>query len=133
MIFPDLMTPREIYQTFGVNVREYAPLTVSGRIEPIRKRSTVREIVSHVSAATKIPVSDILSERRARPITKARVACYWIARHGTDHGFAVIARELRRGDHTTVVSGIKSAECWREHDAEFKAMTERILEMVRPA
>jgi chromosomal replication initiator protein len=65
------------------------------------------EIVRAVCAHYQVSEIDLLSERRARAIARPRQVAMWLGKKMTFRSLPEIARSLRRGDHTTVMHGIK--------------------------
>ena len=68
------------------------------------------EIVRAVCDHYNLPMIDLLSDRRSREVSRPRQVAMWIARKMTIRSLPEIARYLRRGDHTTVMHGIRTIE-----------------------
>lgn len=74
----------------------------------------------------------ILSDRRYAAVALPRQVAYWLARETTTASFPRIAKALRRGDHTTIVYGIRRIEAKREADAEFRRVTDNLRAALFP-
>jgi chromosomal replication initiator protein len=66
------------------------------------------EIISTVCDHYKLSQVDLLSDRRSREVARPRQVAMWLARKLTYRSLPEVARHLRRGDHTTVMHGIKT-------------------------
>lgn len=64
---------------------------------------------------------DFYSDRRARKVSRPRQVAMWIARQMTIRSLPEIARFLRRGDHTTVIHGIRTIEGLIDKDEDLVA------------
>jgi hypothetical protein len=73
-------------------------------------RPSLKAILFAVSAAFRVPVVDILSHRRSRPICEARHAAFRIARDLTLLTLPQIGRRIGGRDHTTVLHGIRKTQ-----------------------
>lgn len=87
---------------------------------------SVAEIVAAVSRELDIPVREITGAHQALKIARARHAVAWIARHVTDRSPAAIGRALGR-DRTTTISSLARAKEYREKDAAFRDLTDRLV------
>jgi len=65
------------------------------------------EIISTVCDHYGLDRLDLLSERRSRVVARPRQIAMWLGRKMTVRSLPEIARHLRRGDHTTVMHGIR--------------------------
>lgn len=67
---------------------------------------TVATIVECVSEVTGVPVADILSDRRAEELIRARHVAMWLARNRTGYSLPRIGRAIGGRDHTTVLNAV---------------------------
>lgn len=77
------------------------------------------EIVRAVCDHYDINEIELLSDRRAREVARPRQVAMWLGRKMTFRTLPEIARYLRRGDHTTVMHGIKVIDSLIASDFEF--------------
>lgn len=85
------------------------PITATFRtieVRAIPSGASIRDIVAHVAAAHGIAVTEILSDRRRKPVVRARQEAMYLAATQTHHSLPAIGRAFRR-DHTTVLHGIR--------------------------
>lgn len=73
----------------------------------VRKYPLVSEIMALVAHEFRIPVHDILSERRTNDIIFARHAVFWLCRECTPLSLLQIGSLTGNRDHTTVLNGIQ--------------------------
>lgn len=85
-------------------------------IGPLR----VSEISRVVCETFGIGITELLSDRRSRQVSFPRQAAYLLAKEFTFHSLPALAREFRRGDHSTVVHGIRAATDRMATDPEFR-------------
>ena len=71
----------------------------------------------------------LLSNQRTRWVVLARDAAIWAARTAFGISYPQLGRRLQR-DHTTIMTAFRRAEALRRHDAEFRRMTDGLLQMV---
>lgn len=72
---------------------------------------------------------DLLSKRRHADLVQARAFVAWAMRElGKPRSYPVIARALRRDDHTTIYNLHQKAFWLRRHYAEFDAVCARLAE-----
>ncbi len=90
--------------------------------------SAVTEIAEAVAAVYMIGVADITGRERTKAVAEARLAVYVIARRCTRLSFPEIGTALGGRDHTTVMSGLKSAEQLRRKDRWFASTVAELLE-----
>jgi chromosomal replication initiator protein len=80
-----------------------------------RLSEIVRAVCDHYGTSE----IDLLSDRRAREFARPRQVAMWLGRKLTFRSLPEIARFLRRGDHTTVMHGIKVIDHLVATDFEF--------------
>jgi chromosomal replication initiation ATPase DnaA len=69
---------------------------------------------------------------RAKRFCRARFAVMWVAREVWGFSTPVIGRSLGDRDHTTVLSGLKRCEAWREDEPEYRDVTDRLAALFQP-
>ena len=82
--------------------------------------SRPKQIIDAVLAAWDISDFDLFSDGRTKAVSFARFACYWLLSERLRYSRSKIGRTLRR-DHTSVISGIRRAREFYEHDADWRA------------
>lgn len=92
-----------------------------------RRAPTMREIIAAVSFVTGISVNDIVSCRRFKPITHARMLCYYLARKHTTLSYPQIGKVVGNRDHSTVMNGEQRVLKFMPVMASFIAEVERKL------
>jgi hypothetical protein len=63
-----------------------------------------------VSEYFKLPLAEMHSARRSKPLVRARHTSFWLARKITGKSFAQIGVHMLAGDHTSVMHGFSSIE-----------------------
>lgn len=69
---------------------------------------TPENLVQKVSERSRIPVELLLGRDRYQPLAFYRQALYYLYRERFGLSFPDIARRTRRGDHTTIIHGIRA-------------------------
>lgn len=87
----------------------------------------IEEIIAAVSFSFGITVEDVRGPMRTKAVAEARQCVYLVARRCTRLSYPEIAKAVGR-DHTTVMSGVKTAERIRESDRWFAATVRVLLE-----
>ncbi len=91
--------------------QEAEKAAIRSEIEFIRAASSefvpLKAIVIAVSAHYRIPISEMISERRTKDVATARHMVMFIARHRTPRSLPQIGRVLGGRDHTTILSGVR--------------------------
>ena len=113
---------------FARGVREVNP---GAYILPIPERPKIDDIISATAAHFGLPVHELLDDRRARPISRARQVAMYLAKTLTFRSLPEIGRKLGGRDHTTVLWGIRKItsllECGdTELAAAIAALTARL-------
>lgn len=103
------------------------------KAEPILNTvpTPVTVCMAAVSKATNISCGDIVSERRSRAVSRARMMVCWVARHATPYSLPRIGACLGGLDHTSVMHGISRIDELRQSvpfirdasDAALRAVT----------
>jgi hypothetical protein len=88
---------------------------------------TFDAIVNAVGAVVGLGRAEIMAARQFAPGSRARCAIWWLATRMTELGVTTIARLSSDRDHSSVLSGLKTAENLRENDPEFRILTDTVL------
>ncbi len=81
---------------------------------------TVDKIQNVVSNYYNIPLSDMLSQRRSRPLARPRQIAMYLAKKMTTRSLPEIGRRFANRDHTTVIHAVKTISRLSEQDDEMK-------------
>ncbi|OUW57678.1 MAG: chromosomal replication initiation protein DnaA [Candidatus Pelagibacter sp. TMED197] len=81
---------------------------------------TVDKIQNVVSNFFNIPLSDMLSQRRSRPLARPRQIAMFLAKKMTSRSLPEIGRRFANRDHTTVIHAVKTITRLSEQDDEMK-------------
>ena len=81
---------------------------------------TVDKIQNIVSNYFNIPLSDMLSQRRSRPLARPRQIAMFLAKKMTTRSLPEIGRRFANRDHTTVIHAVKTINRLSEQDDEMK-------------
>ena len=81
---------------------------------------TVDKIQNIVSNYFNIPLSDMLSQRRSRPLARPRQIAMYLAKKMTTRSLPEIGRRFANRDHTTVIHAVKTINRLSEQDDEMK-------------
>ena len=81
---------------------------------------TVDKIQNVVSNYFNIPLSDMLSQRRSRPLARPRQIAMYLAKKMTTKTLPEIGRRFANRDHTTVIHAVKTIVRLSEQDDEMK-------------
>lgn len=71
---------------------------------------TSDNLVQKVSERSCIPIERLLGRDRYQPLVFYREALYYLYRERFGLSFPDIARRTQRGDHTTIMSGVRAVE-----------------------
>ena len=81
---------------------------------------TVDKIQNTVSNFFNIPLSEMLSQRRSRPLARPRQIAMYLAKKLTTRSLPEIGRRFANRDHTTVIHAVKTITKLSEQDEEMK-------------
>jgi len=87
---------------------------------------TVDKIQNTVSHFFNISLTDMLSQRRSRPLARPRQIAMYLAKKMTTRSLPEIGRRFANRDHTTVIHAVKTITRLSEKDAEMKKNIEQI-------
>jgi chromosomal replication initiator protein len=81
---------------------------------------TVDKIQNTVSNYFNIPLAEMLSQRRSRPLARPRQIAMFLAKKMTTRSLPEIGRRFANRDHTTVIHAVKTITRLSEKDDEMK-------------
>ena len=81
---------------------------------------TVDKIQNVVSNYYNIALSEMLSQRRSRPLARPRQIAMYLAKKLTTRSLPEIGRRFANRDHTTVIHAVKTISRLSEQDDEMK-------------
>ena len=91
---------------------------------------TVDKIQNIVSNYFNIPLSDMLSQRRSRPLARPRQIAMYLAKKMTTRSLPEIGRRFANRDHTTVIHAVKTITRLSEQDDEMKKNINQIKSLL---
>ncbi len=94
------------------------------------KLVTVDKIQNTVSSFFNIPLSEMLSQRRSRPLARPRQIAMYLAKKLTTRSLPEIGRRFANRDHTTVIHAVKTITRLSEKDQEMKKNIEQIKDLL---
>tara|TARA_B100001248_G_scaffold260978_1_gene250751 strand:- start:81 stop:1472 length:1392 start_codon:yes stop_codon:yes gene_type:complete len=91
---------------------------------------TVDKIQNVVSNYFNIPLSEMLSQRRSRPLARPRQIAMYLAKKMTSRSLPEIGRRFANRDHTTVIHAVKTISRLSEQDDEMKKNINQIKSLL---
>ena len=91
---------------------------------------TVDKIQNIVSNYFNISLTDMLSQRRARPLARPRQIAMYLAKKMTSRSLPEIGRRFANRDHTTVIHAVKTISRLSEQDDEMKKNINQIKSLL---
>ena len=91
---------------------------------------TVDKIQNVVSNYFNIPLSEMLSQRRSRPLARPRQIAMYLAKKLTTRSLPEIGRRFANRDHTTVIHAVKTINRLSEQDDEMKKNISQIKSLL---
>ena len=91
---------------------------------------TVDRIQNTVSNFFNIPLAEMLSQRRSRPLARPRQIAMYLAKKMTTRSLPEIGRRFANRDHTTVIHAVKTIIRLSEKDDEMKRNVEQIRSLL---
>ena len=91
---------------------------------------TVDKIQNVVSNYFNIPLSEMLSQRRSRPLARPRQIAMSLAKKMTTRSLPEIGRRFANRDHTTVIHAVKTITRLTEQDDEMKKNINQIKSLL---
>tara|TARA_B100000963_G_scaffold360753_1_gene392888 strand:+ start:538 stop:1929 length:1392 start_codon:yes stop_codon:yes gene_type:complete len=91
---------------------------------------TVDKIQNVVSSFYNIPLNEMLSQRRSRPLARPRQIAMYLSKKLTTRSLPEIGRRFANRDHTTVIHAVKTISRLIEKDEEMKKNLDQIKSML---
>ena len=91
---------------------------------------TVDKIQNTVSNYFNISLSEMLSQRRSRPLARPRQIAMFLAKKMTSRSLPEIGRRFANRDHTTVIHAVKTITRLSEQDDEMKKNINQIKSLL---
>ena len=91
---------------------------------------TVDKIQNTVSNYFNIPLVEMLSQRRSRPLARPRQIAMYLAKKLTTRSLPEIGRRFANRDHTTVIHAVKTITRLSEKDDEMKKNIEQLRNLL---
>ena len=91
---------------------------------------TVDKIQNAVSNYFNIPLSEMLSQRRSRPLARPRQIAMYLSKKMTTRSLPEIGRRFANRDHTTVIHAVKTITRLSEQDDEMKRNISQIKSLL---
>ena len=91
---------------------------------------TVDKIQNAVSNYFNIPLSEMLSQRRSRPLARPRQIAMYLSKKLTTRSLPEIGRRFANRDHTTVIHAVKTITRLSEQDDEMKKNISQIKNLL---
>ncbi len=91
---------------------------------------TVDKIQNVVSSFFNIAMSEMLSQRRSRPLARPRQIAMYLAKKLTTRSLPEIGRRFANRDHTTVIHAVKTISRLSEQDDEMKKNINQIKSLL---
>ena len=91
---------------------------------------TVDKIQNVVSNYFNISLSEMLSQRRSRPLARPRQIAMYLAKKMTTRSLPEIGRRFANRDHTTVIHAVKTISRLSEQDDEMKKNISQIKSLL---
>jgi len=91
---------------------------------------TVDKIQNIVANFFNIPLAEMLSQRRSRPLARPRQIAMYLAKKMTTRSLPEIGRRFANRDHTTVIHAVKTITRISEKDDEMKKNIEQLRSLL---
>ena len=91
---------------------------------------TVDKIQNKVANFFNIPLAEMLSQRRSRPLARPRQIAMYLAKKMTTRSLPEIGRRFANRDHTTVIHAVKTITRLSEKDEEMKKNIEQLRSLL---
>jgi len=91
---------------------------------------TVDKIQNIVSNYFNIPLNEMLSQRRSRPLARPRQIAMFLSKKMTSRSLPEIGRRFANRDHTTVIHAVKTITRLSEQDDEMKKNINQIKNLL---
>jgi chromosomal replication initiator protein len=100
---------------------------------PPGESPTIRAIQDVIAARFDVSRTDLLSDRRAARLVRARHVAIWLCRRLTTHSLPAIGRQFGDRDHTSVMHALRRIDALMAADPLFDAEMRALLFGLTPA
>ena len=91
---------------------------------------TVDKIQNTVASFFNLPLNEMLSQRRSRPLARPRQVAMYLSKKMTTRSLPEIGRRFANRDHTTVIHAVKTITRISEKDDEMKKNLEQLKKLL---
>ncbi|MBU3915701.1 chromosomal replication initiator protein DnaA [bacterium] len=88
---------------------------------------TIEKIIKFISNKFEVKISDIMSDRRDKEISKTRQIAMYVSRELTGLSFPVIGKHFGGKNHTTVLQACRKTKEWLDKDPEINQTINTII------
>lgn len=88
---------------------------------------TIDNIIKHICNRFEVKISDVLSDKRDKEISKTRQIAMYVSRELTGFSFPVIGKHFGGKNHTTVLQACKKTKEWLDIDPEINQTVTTII------
>lgn len=90
-------------------------------------KKNISEIIKHICNEFNVKITDVLSDKRDKEISKTRQIAMYISREITASSFPKIGKDFGGKNHTSVLQACKKTKEWMENDPEIKQRINSII------
>jgi chromosomal replication initiator protein len=101
--------------------------------ETAASRVTIDAILSAVSESTGISVTEIIGDKRSRPVVESRHLAMYLARELTDLSLPKIGERFGNRDHTTVLHAVEKITKLMQQDRDLYNRVQRLTTKIKSA
>jgi chromosomal replication initiator protein len=120
------ITKRPIDVELAREVLKDIPETAASRI-------TIEAIMSAVADSTGVSVTEIIGDKRSRPVVESRHVAMYLARELTDASLPKIGERFGNRDHTTVLHAVEKITKLMREDREMYNRIQRLTAKIKSA
>lgn len=92
-----------------------------------KNKKNIGEIIKHICNDFNIKITDVLSDKRDKEISKTRQIAMYISREITESSYPAIGKDFGGKNHTSVIQACKKTKEWMENDPEIKQRINSII------
>jgi chromosomal replication initiator protein len=101
--------------------------------ETATTRITVDAILSAVAEATGVSVTEIIGDKRSRPVVESRHVAMYLARELTDSSLPKIGERFGNRDHTTVLHAVEKITKLMQEDRDMYNRVQKLTATIKSA
>lgn len=90
-------------------------------------KKNISEIIKHICHDFDVKITDVLSDKRDKEISKTRQIAMYISREITESSYPAIGKHFGGKNHTSVIQACKKTKEWMENDSEIKQRINSII------